>query len=304
MFAIPPVVETHVFAKLPPELEVRGRVSDWLAGRRHGTLTSFLEGPSFDRAGNLYVTDIPYGRVLRITPQGQFSVVAEYDGEPNGLKIHKDGRIFIADQKWGLMVLEPGASEPKPYLVRAHLERLKGPNDMVFATNGDLYFTDQAQTGMQDPSGRVFCLRTDGHIDMLLDNVPSPNGLVLSPDESTLFLAVTRANAVWRVPLSRTGRITKVGIFIQLSGGSGPDGLAMDERGNLSVAHAGLGSVWLFDVRGEPMYRIKSCTGGDATTNLAYGGPDNKTLFITESTTGTVITAQMDVAGRTMYSHM
>src|SRR5690606_31483593 len=128
----------------------------------------------------------PYGRVLRISPKGQFTVVTEYDGEPNGLKIHKDGRVFIADQKLGILVLEPGEKQPRPFLVRAHLERLKGPNDLVFASNGDLYFTDQAQTGLQDPTGRLFCVRADGRVDLLLDNVPSPNGLVLTPDESTL----------------------------------------------------------------------------------------------------------------------
>jgi gluconolactonase len=302
MYAAPPLLDTHIFAKVPVELEIRTRSSDWLEGRHHGRPTSFLEGPSFDREGNLYCTDIPYGRVLRIAPDGKFKVIAEYDGEPNGLKIHKDGRIFIADQKNGILVLEPGSSEPKPFLVRANLERLKGPNDLVFASNGDLYFTDQGQSGHHDPTGRLVRVRANGGVDILLDNVPSPNGLVLNADETMVFLAVTRANAIWRVPMTRGG-VSKVGTFIQMSGGGGPDGMAIDEQGNIAVAHAGLGSVWLFSALGEPLYRIASCTGGRMTTNLAYGGPERKTLFITESSTGTVITAQMDVPGRAMYSH-
>ncbi len=303
MYAAPPQYETQLFARVPPELEVKGRSTDWLEGRHHGRPTSFLEGPSFDREGNLYCTDIPYGRVLRVTQDGTFSVVADYDGEPNGLKIHLDGRIFIADQKQGLLVLAPGASKPEPFLVRAQLERLKGPNDLVFASNGDLYFTDQGQTGHQDPTGRLFRLRPDGHLDMLLRNVPSPNGLVLNLDETMVFLAVTRANAIWRVPLLRSGGVSKVGTFIQMSGGGGPDGMAIDEQGNIAVAHAGLGSVWLFSPQGEPLRRIVACTGGRMTTNLAYGGPDRKTLFITESSSGSIITAQMDVPGRQMFSH-
>ncbi|MFM0505196.1 SMP-30/gluconolactonase/LRE family protein [Paraburkholderia caffeinilytica] len=303
MYAAPPLLETHVFAKVPVELEIRNRSTDWLEGRHHGRPTSFLEGPSFDREGNLYCTDIPYGRVLRIAPDGKFTVVAEYDGEPNGLKIHRDGRIFIADQKNGLLVLEPGDNKPKPFLVRANLERLKGPNDLVFASNGDLYFTDQGQSGHQDPTGRLIRVCADGRLDVLLNNVPSPNGLVLNADETMVFLAVTRANAIWRVPMTRGG-VSKVGTFIQMSGGGGPDGMAIDEQGNIAVAHAGLGSVWLFSPLGEPLYRIASCTGGRMTTNLAYGGPERKTLFITESSTGTVITAQMDVPGRTMFSHL
>lgn len=303
MYPAPPTVGTRIFAKVPPELEIKDRSSDWLEGRHHGRPTSFLEGPSFDRAGNLYCTDIPYGRIFRITPEGAFTVVAEYDGEPNGLKIHKDGRIFVCDQKHGLMVLEPGDKQPRSFLSRALLERLKGPNDLVFARNGDLYFTDQAQTGHHDPSGRLIRLGADGRVDVLLRNVPSPNGLVLNADETMVFLAVTRANAIWRVPLLPSGGVSKVGTFIQMSGGGGPDGMAIDEEGNIAVAHAGLGSVWLFSPQGEPLYRIVSCTGGRMTTNLAYGGADRKTLFITESATGSVITAEMQVPGRSMFSH-
>lgn len=272
MYAPPPETEASIFARVPPELQIRDRSSEWLEGRAHGSLTSFLEGPSFDREGHLYCTDIPFGRILRVSPDGHFTVVAEYDGEPNGLKVHRDGRLFIADQKHGLMVMEPTQHTPCPFLSRVNLERVKGPNDLVFASNGDLYFTDQAQTGLHDPTGRLIRVRSNGSVDVLLGNVPSPNGLVLNPDETILFLAVTRANAVWRVALLRSGRVAKVGTFIQLSGGSGPDGMAIDEQGNLAVAHAGLGSVWRFSAQGEPLQRIR-CPTGRMSTNLAYGGP-------------------------------
>lgn len=302
MFAPPPEIEAAVFARVPPELEIRDRPSEWLEGRRHGSVTSFLEGPSFDRDGQLYCTDIPFGRILCVSPSGQFSVVAEYDGEPNGLKIHRDGRLFIADQKQGILVMEPAERTPRPFLIRAGLERLKGPNDLVFASNGDLYFTDQGQTGLHDPTGRVIRVRASGSVEVLLDNVPSPNGLVLTPDESMLYLAVTRANAVWRIPLLRSGGVAKVGTFIQLSGGSGPDGLAIDEEGNLAIAHAGLGSIWRFNAHGEPLQRIR-CPTGRMSTNLAYGGDGRKTLFITESSSGCILTVDTPVAGLAMFSH-
>jgi gluconolactonase len=95
VFAAPPVVATEVFARIPESLYSRGR--------RHG----ILEGPSFDREGNLWVTNITLGQVLRVSPSGDVTLVAEYDGEPNGLKVHKDGRIHIADHKQGLMLLDP-----------------------------------------------------------------------------------------------------------------------------------------------------------------------------------------------------
>ena len=303
MFAPAQRVETRVFARLPEHLRVKGRRSGWAFGKGNDELHSFLEGPCFDRAGNLYVTDIPYGRILRVTPDAQWSVAAEYDGWPNGLAIHKDGGIFIADHKRGIMALDPASGRVEPVLENVRREGFKGTNDLTFAGNGDLYFTDQGQTGLQDPTGRVFRLRHNGDVDCLIDKVPSPNGLVLSRDEKTLFLAVTRANQIWRVPLHPDGTTSKVGAFISMSGGGGPDGMALADDGSLAVAHVGLGSVWIFDRLGEPRYRLVSCEDL-STTNIAFGGPGGKTLFITESDSGTILAAEVGIAGRRLYSHL
>jgi gluconolactonase len=149
MFAPPPVIETEVFASLPAPLRKTGQSAEWLRAQRRGAMMdSFLEGPSFDREGNLYVVDIPYGRVFRISPAGDFTLAAEYDGEPNGLKFHKDGRAFIADHKNGIMVLDPESGRIEPFFERPVLERFKGVNDLFFASSGDLYFTDQGQSGL------------------------------------------------------------------------------------------------------------------------------------------------------------
>jgi gluconolactonase len=303
MYAAPPVIETRVFARMPDDLRIRGRRSRWLDIQFHGKDTGcFLEGPSFDRAGNLYVVDIPWGRIFRISPQGEFSLVAEYDGEPNGLKVHRDGRIFIADYRNGIMLLDPASGKVSPLLERNVLERFKGVNDLVFADNGDLYFTDQGLTGLHDPTGCLYRLRADGQLDCLVKNIPSPNGLAMGPDDASVYVNATRDNAVWRVPLTQDGRAFKVGAFIRMSGGTGPDGLAVDAEGNLAVAHVGLGTVWLFSQLGEPLARIRSCAGA-LTTNVAYGGPDGRSLFITESDSGQILVAQLAIPGRRMYSH-
>ena len=290
MFATPRIIESRVFARIP-----------------NATL---LEGPSFDRAGNLYVVDIPNGRVFRVSPDGRPDKIAEYDGEPNGLKIHRDGRIFIADHKQGLLRLDPATGRVSVALDRPYAERFKGLNDLLFARNGDLYFTDQGESDLRDPSGRLYCLRGDARLDCLLDNVPSPNGLVLTPDESILYLAVTRGNAIWRVPLGSIGGlgvgrlgIGRVGIWVQMSGGIGPDGMAMDAEGRVAVAHPGMGAVWLFSRAGEPVARIRACEGM-RVTNVAYGGPDRKTLFMTEADSGAVLAADLDVPGLALYSHL
>lgn len=305
MFAAPPVIETEVFASLPDNLRVKKPDLKSAPQLRLGPgRDSFLEGPSFDREGNLYVVDIAHGRIFRVSPAGEFSVAAEYDGEPNGLKIHKDGRIFIADYKNGIMQMDPASGKVEPFEDRPSIERFKGCNDLVFAGDGDIYFTDQGQSSLQSYSGRVMRIKPDGGLELMLTDIPSPNGLVFNHDESWLYVAVTRANCVWQAPRFTPGGFPpKAGIFVYLNGGVGPDGMALDSEGGLAVCHPGMGAVWIFNARGEPTYRVNSCTGSH-TTNLAYGGPDGKSLFITESDTGTILRAEVPVAGKPMYSHM
>ena len=291
-FAPPRPIATRVHAEMPAELR-RPVVTDWSRANKRGLpVDCFLEGPCFDRQGNLHVTDIPHGRVFRISPEGRWTQVAEYDGEPNGLAPHPDGaRLFVADYKQGILSLDLASGRVEPVLARRNSERFKGPNDLVFARNGELYFTDQGQTGLHDPTGRVYRLRPDGRLDCLLANGPSPNGLALSPDEDALFVAMTRDSAVWRLPLLPDGSTAKVGRFASFHGTSGPDGLAVDAAGNLLVAHASLGSVFVLSPQGEPIARIRSCRGA-TTTNLALGCAEGGTVFVTESETGSVLAAE------------
>lgn len=304
-FEPPQLIPAEMFAPLPAKLRNSGRPSSWIDANHPGSgLGCFLEGPAFDRAGNLYCVDIPFGRILRLSPPGSWEVAAEYDGWPNGIAIHKDGRIFIADYRHGILVLDPQTGNVTPLLTSCFSERFKGVNDLTFARNGDLYFTDQGQTGAHDPTGRVYRFTAGGRLERLLDNGPSPNGIVLDPQDKVLFVAMTRANCMWHCPLKPGGGVSKVGVFAQLPGIHGPDGLAMDEAGNLSAAHARPGIIWVFSPVGEPLYRVQSTVKGNRMTNMAYGGPDRKTLYITDSYSGAILVARMPVAGKVLYSHL
>jgi gluconolactonase len=241
--------------------------------------------------------------MFRIAPSGDVSLEMEYDGHPNGLKFMDDGRALIADAQNGLMLFDPARGSVEPYCARDLLEPFLGLNDLTIAKNGDIYFTDMGLSGLLNPNGRLYRLSVDGKLECMLENLPSPNGLVLSKTETVLYLACTRANAVWKCPIMPDGSMRKVGVFVQLSGGtSGPDGLAIDEDDNLVVCHNGFGAVWMFSaVVGEPILRINSLRG-IYTTNCAFGGPSNKTLFITESKSGTVLMAELEVPGRKLYT--
>lgn len=302
-FAPPAEIATRVFTRIPAAFS-QPRRSAWSDANRGGhAIGSFLEGPSFDRNGNLYVCDIPFGRIFRVSPGGDWTLVTEYDGWPNGLKIHRDGRIFITDYKRGIVCLDPGTGTVTPVLENVGSEAFKGVNDLVFAPNGDLYFTDQGQTGLHDPTGRVYRYGADGRLTCLINTVPSPNGIALDADATSLFIAVTRAQAIWRIPLSASGLVGKVGVFAHLHGGmGGPDGLAMDAEGCLCVAHTGFGSVWRLSPVAEPLHRIRSCAG-ISTTNLAFAPGTDQKLYITESHTGSILVADMPTGGLSLYSH-
>jgi len=292
----PQVRELDVFSRMPEAHRRRTR-SVWADANRGGQITdSFLEGPVFDDAGNLYVADIPFGRIFRIDAAGEWTPVAEYDGEPNGMKFLDAQTLLVADYKNGLMRVDIATGAVTPHLQRRNTERFKGVNDLVIDAEGSIYFTDQGQTGLHDPTGRLYRLKRDGQLDLLLANVPSPNGVALSPDGKALYLAVTRGNCVWRVPLLPDGSVAKVNQFFTSYGPSGPDGLAVDGAGRVIVANPGLGYVWVLNSRAEPVIVLRGPAGA-STTNVAFGGDGRSMLYVTDSTHGAILCARLDVAG-------
>src|SRR3954452_2054779 len=132
MYPAAAVITAEVFARIPERYDRSGQAAEWAEVNLHGMrINSFLEGPSFDRDGNLYVVDIPFGRVFRISPNGEWDQVAEYDGWPNGLKIDAGGTIYLADQKNDIMRLDPASGQVDPFITHANLEGFRGCNDLI-----------------------------------------------------------------------------------------------------------------------------------------------------------------------------
>jgi gluconolactonase len=171
----PPIrLQADVLVSLPMQW-AQPRQSMWadhhLGGRLLG---SFLEGPCFDAHGNLYIVDIPFGRIFRISPSHNIALHADYDGWPNGLKVTSSGRILVADHRLGLV--EISADGRAAVLVDQYRgEKFRGLNDLTLSRDGWVYFTDQGQSGLQEPSGAVFRwhLQTD-RLERVLNNIPSP----------------------------------------------------------------------------------------------------------------------------------
>jgi len=300
----PAEIEARVLTRLPDAFRRRRR-TEWSDANKPGhEVDSFLEGPAFDRDGNLYVVDIPFGRIFRISPALEWTLVAEYDGWPNGLALHRDGSLWIADYRRGLLRMDfssrAGSGEPVPILAHRNSESFKGLNDLTFDREGNCYFTDQGQTGLHDPTGRVYRLRTNGRLELVIGGIPSPNGLALDRDGKFLFVAVTRANQVWRGPLLPDGSVSKVGAFRTFFGTSGPDGMAIDVDNRLVVAHASLGGAFVVNAIGEVTHFVKS-PAGSTVTNVAYR-PGTVTLVMTESETGSILEAELPAHGAPLFA--
>lgn len=282
-----------VFATLPEDLRRPNCLSEHSINQKRGRpLDSFLEGPLV--VGDiLYLTDTPYGRIIQLKiSTRQWSVLAEYDGEPNGLAWHSRlQKIIIADFKNGILGFDPSSGKITTVLSRFNGERFRGPNDLIVSSDGSIFFTDQGMSGLQNPCGRVYRLHMDGKVDVLLHNCPSPNGLVLNGAETTLFVAMTRDNSVWHVPIYPDGSAQRTGRFTFYYGTGGHDGLLLDKSDNLFVAHSSLGSVFVHRASGEPLVVFRTCRGS-AITNLTWEDASHTAILVVESESGSILRSQ------------
>jgi len=298
MWPPPPLaLEARLFAGLPASLATPRRTAWSDANRGGAAIGSFLEGPCFAPDGGFLVTDIPNGRIFRIE-SGEWHVVADYGGWPNGMAAGPAegahaGALLITDYRHGLLSLDPGTGAIAPVLEDLVSEGLRGLNDLVLAPGGAVLMTDQGQTGLQDPTGRVLRLWPDGRVDRLITNGPSPNGIALNAAGTHCYVAMTRSAEVWRFALRSDAIVAKANCFFRIPAGtSGPDGMAVDAADRLFIANPGHGQVWGVDPHGVALFRI-DCTGfGRMPTNCCFT-PDGRTLLITESQSGSVLAAEI-----------
>ncbi|WP_235735567.1 SMP-30/gluconolactonase/LRE family protein [Nocardioides alcanivorans] len=278
-----------VYAQLPEP----GRSSRWVEARRFGAHNRpLIEGPTYVANGDLYLVDVPWGRLLRVR-DGAVDVVLEYDGEPNGLALHPDGRIYVADSRLGILAFEPETAEMSTVCDHRRTVPFVGPNDLVFDAEGNLYFTDQGLSDWRQPYGALFRLSPGGDLERLLDGLPGPNGLTLSASGRAVDVALTAENSILRVTLDPHGQVNTTSTYLRLQGGLGPDGMATDQQGRLFVTHPGRGVVWVFDPWGELCAEIRS-PAGRHVTNVAVVPNHPGRVIITEAEHGVLLLATVD----------
>ncbi len=282
---------------------------------------AFTEGPTVDRDGTVYFTDLYSSRILRLSTDGVLSTFRQPSYRANGL---------LFDSEWRLLACEGGdGGSVLPRVTRTNMttgsievladayngKQLHQPNDLTFDAKGRIYFTDRPgairrpeQTGVHG----VYRIDPDGSIARILTEpeVLRPNGIIISPDDKTLYVIETEQaeggpRLIRAYDLSEQGTVSNMRIFHDFYPGRSGDGMTIDSEGNLYVA-AGLNNlrgtsetlatvagIHVFAPSGELLKHIP--VPEDTITNAAFGGPDLRTLYVTAGKT--LYSFRTDIAG-------
>ncbi len=253
---------------------------------RWATGFGFTEGPSWHPDGFFYFVDIRASRLYRLAPGGEPTVVREQTGEGNGTTFDLEGRLVICEggNRRVTRLLPDGRVEP--LAERFEGKRFNRPNDVVCRSDGSLYFTDPGlRVPLRErelPYAGVYRIAPDGAISLVAD-VEYPNGLAFSPDERILYVANTRwTQYILALEIGPDGAATRRRIFADLSSDEPdgvPDGMKVDVEGR--VYCTGPGGTWVFAPDGSRLGIIRT---PEVPANLAFGGPDLRTLFFTART--------------------
>lgn len=279
--------QTRSAAPIPPSEQALQTATalPWLAlpGLRN------LEGPAFERDGNLVFSDVAGRRVVRVGADKKVTTVLQLrDLGPGGLAIHKDGRIFIAaidipGKRGAIISVRPDGSDQR-FVIPVSAGFM--PNDVVFDSQGGLYFTDFRGTAT-DPKGGVYYVAPDASKAVaVLPNLAMANGVALSPDGKELWTTEFGRNALYRVQLADATHPTPLGTAVAYYfTGPAPDSMRIDADGNLYVALYGQGRVLAFGRNGVPIGQIK-LPGRDQgrnleSTNMAIRPGTNELYIVT-----------------------
>jgi len=269
---------------------------------RLATGFKFTEGPLWHPEGYFYFVDIRTSLLYRIVPGSEPVVVRENTNGSNGTTFDLEGRLVLceSDTRRIVRVAGDGSGDVEVLTERFEGGRYNRPNDVICRSDGTLYFTDPGLrvplNEREVPYACIYRIAIDGEVSLTI-GCEYPNGLAFTPDETKLYASNTRwSTYIHEFALDGTGSVTSRRIFADMShdfpaenpldmlrgtlvSNGVPDGMKVDAAGR--VFCTGRGGVWVFDASGE---RIGIIETPEVCANVAFGGDDLRTLFLTAST--------------------
>lgn len=255
--------------------------------------TSGIEGPACDAAGNLYAVNYERQHTIgKVTPDSDSSVFVELPTGSigNGIRFNSEGFMFIADYT-NHNVLKVDM-DTRDISVHAHEPTMNQPNDIAIGANDILYASDP---NWDASTGQIWRVDTDGEVTLLETDMGTTNGIEVSPDERVLYVNESAQRNVWAYDLSSEGEVSNKRLLIQFPDFN-MDGMRCDIEGNLYITRHGKGTVAKLSPAGEVLLEVQLT--GKLCSNIAFGGPDGCTCYVTMADRGNVEVFRADLPGR------
>lgn len=261
--------------------------------------TQGIEGPAVDAQGNLYAVSFGKDGTIGIIDKkdnAQLFVTLPEGSTGNGIRFDRKGFMYVADYT-GHNVLKIDL-KTKAISVHAHSDKMNQPNDIAIAKSGVIYASDPKWA---DNTGNLWKIATDGTVTLLEANMGTTNGVEVSTDEKHLYVNESVQRNVWKYDIDKkTGAVKNKRLLIQFPD-HGLDGMRCDVDGNLYIARYAAGEVTVVSPHGTVIERIK--LKGQKPTNVAFGGVDGKTVYVTLQERGAIETFRSERAGREWLLH-
>jgi sugar lactone lactonase YvrE len=275
------------------EMETEGNLYESQPFTSNNEFTSGIEGPAVDQEGNLYVVNFgKEGTIGKVSPEGNASlfVTLPEGSTGNGIRFNSKGEMLIADYT-GHNVLKVDMKS-LDISVYAHHDELNQPNDIAIMDNDIVFASDP---NWKESTGQIWRVGLDGQFVLLEANMGTTNGIEVSPDNKTLYVNESVQRNVWAYDLNEKGEVSNKRL-IHTFEDFGMDGMRVDEDGALYVTRHGKGTVVKLSPEGEFLKEITM--SGSKPSNIAFGGVDGKTAYVTLQDNGNIDSFLVEKPGR------
>jgi gluconolactonase len=266
--------------------------------QRIATGFSFTEGPVAGDSGDVYFTDIPNNRIYRLTSSGETELFTDQSNHANGLLFNAKGELLACEMDGRLVAWNIKTKKRRVIADSYGGERFNAPNDLTIDRNQGIYFTDphyMAPKPLPQGTQAVYYVAPDRGVNRVVGSLSAPNGILLSKDESTLYVLPSDDRKMLAFAITKPGHVGAARIFCELpikepSALQGCDGATLDEHDNLYLTTT-IG-VEIFDSDGQ---RLSVVETPEQPSNVCFGGPGLKTMYVTARTS--LYRVPMNVAG-------